>query len=170
MVAIPRFTLQLAVKLFLHAGENLKTGGYTISAPSFQHLAVGTLQAVSGPLLRASDICITTNRLSIRDDLPFSPYPSKYYLPVTTLRLLGVFADYLPITGSHISPPVSPNNTSFRNFPLPRCIQGFSSYFHANGIQHRRVVKYSSSTAGETPSTDQSGSTLATSISATERI
>lgn len=215
--------------------------GPLITAPSLQHLAAGALQAVStrapAPAVLTSDISITTNRLSIRDDVPSSPYPSRDHLPATDLKTntkspilahltagvgelpplqmvsprpesngqmlpsirstLGEFnrlpTDPLvppekdlairhpppvfprsppgglrglpPIAASHhLSPPVSPNDGYAHSHHHPSSPQSnsvSSPYYYTN--LHRPSVEYSgSSTAGETPSTDQS--TPATSV------
>lgn len=72
---------------------------------------------------------------------------------------------------NHVSPPISPNDGYPRNLPSPHSLPASSPFYGVtNGIQHRPSVEYSSSTAGETPSTDQSGSTPATSTSVAERM
>lgn len=219
-----------------------------MTVPSLQHLAAGALQAVStrdpAPPKPNSDISITANRLSIRDDLPSSPYPLRDLLQVSDLKhsakspvsaglspavgelpplqmdsprsesnghmlpsirsTLGDInrlpADSLasadkdivirhapttfprsppggihrfpPISANHSSPPVSPNDGYARNLPSPRSLPASSPYYpFSNGIQHRPSAEYcSSTTTGETPSTDQSGSTPATSTSVAERM
>lgn len=71
---------------------------------------------------------------------------------------------------NHVSPPISPNDGYPRNLPSPHSLPASSPFYGiTNGI-HRPSVEYSSSTAGETPSTDQSGSTPATSTSVAERM
>jgi hypothetical protein len=76
-----------------------------------------------------------------------------------------------PMPGHHASPPVSPNDTYPRNLPSPHTLSAGSPYYYsANGYHHRPSAEYSSSATVETPSTDQSGSTPATSTSVADRM
>ncbi|KAI9167313.1 C2H2 type zinc finger domain-containing protein [Paramyrothecium foliicola] len=76
-----------------------------------------------------------------------------------------------PMSGHHASPPVSPNDTYPRNLPSPHSLQvGSPYYYSANGYHHRPSGEYSTSSTAETPSTDQSGSTPATSTSVADRM
>lgn len=75
-----------------------------------------------------------------------------------------------PVAGTpHVSPPspLSPQEASHRRFGSPHSLPSAAShhhYFAGNGpVPHRSSVDYSSSGTGETPSTDQSASTPATS-------
>lgn len=77
------------------------------------------------------------------------------------------------MSAGHVSPPVSPHDAYPRNFPLsPNSLPASSPYFHGpNGLHHRPSIDYSSSNAtGETPSTDQTSSTPATSASIPDRM
>ncbi|CAM1502797.1 Fc.00g075730.m01.CDS01 [Cosmosporella sp. VM-42] len=219
-----------------------------MTVPNLQHLAADALQvAYADVRAQASksipDISISTNRLSLRDDLPVGPYPTRDLFPATELKpdakphpsavltpgelppiqpmdsprsesngqmlpsirsTLGDIdrlpADPLaqtekdiairhgpgssfprsppagmgrfpPMATNHGSPPVSPNDNFARNqLPSPHSLTSSPYYYTTNGIQHRPSVEYSSSTTGETPSTDQSGSTPATSTSVAERM
>jgi hypothetical protein len=78
-----------------------------------------------------------------------------------------------PMSGHHGSPPpVSPNDSYPRNLPSPRghAVAGSPYYHPANNYHHRPSIEYSSSATVETPSTDQSGSTPATSTSVADRM
>ena len=71
---------------------------------------------------------------------------------------------------NHTSPPISPNDVYRRDLPSPGQIMGAPSpyqYYSMNG--HARGPDYNSS-ATETPSTDHSASTPATSTSITDRM
>ncbi|KAK7394094.1 hypothetical protein QQX98_013122 [Neonectria punicea] len=70
------------------------------------------------------------------------------------------------------SPPTSPNEGFPRTLPSPRSLPASSPYYYgANGLHQRNNIEYSSSSAtGETPSTDHSASTPATSTSVADRM
>lgn len=209
-----------------------------VTIPSLQQVAAGALAVTTrspAPAVLTSDISITTNRLSIRDDVPSSPYPSRDHLPANDLKTNtkspilahmtanvgelpplqmvsprsesngqmlpsirstlaelnrlptdpsekdlairhpppvfprsppGGLRGLPPISASHISPPVSPNDGYAHSHHHPSSPQSnsvSSPYYYTHGNLHRPSVEYSgSSTAGETPSTDQS--TPATSV------
>lgn len=66
---------------------------------------------------------------------------------------------------NHASPPLSPHDLYGRNIGSPPALAAVSTQYYASSnapYAHRRSADYSSG-AGETPSTDQSGSTPATS-------
>ncbi|PNY24192.1 Uncharacterized protein TCAP_05866 [Tolypocladium capitatum] len=77
-----------------------------------------------------------------------------------------------PMSASHISPPISPNEAYQRSLPSPHSLPASSpyGYYPTNGLSHRPSVEYSTSGAGETPSTDHSASTPATSASVADRM
>ncbi|KPM46201.1 hypothetical protein AK830_g290 [Neonectria ditissima] len=77
-----------------------------------------------------------------------------------------------PIAISHVSPPASPNEGFTRTLPSPRSLPASSPYYYGpNTINPRHNAEYSSSSAtGETPSTDHSASTPATSTSVADRM
>ena len=78
-------------------------------------------------------------------------------------------ASCLPLisTPVHASPPVSPNGTLPRGLPSPRSIPATSPYssFGPSPAHHRTATEYSSSADGQTPSTDISAPTPATTTS-----
>ncbi|KAF4512706.1 hypothetical protein G6O67_000054 [Ophiocordyceps sinensis] len=77
-----------------------------------------------------------------------------------------------PISASHVSPPISPNEAYQRSLPSPHSLPASSpySYYQTNGLGHRPSVELSTSAAGETPSTDHSASSPATSASVADRM
>ncbi|KAM4055399.1 C2H2 type zinc finger domain-containing protein [Hirsutella rhossiliensis] len=77
-----------------------------------------------------------------------------------------------PISASHVSPPISPSEAYQRSLPSPHSLPASSpySYYQTNGLGHRPSVELSTSAAGETPSTDHSASTPATSASVADRM
>jgi len=68
--------------------------------------------------------------------------------------------------------PLSPSNPYLRELSSPSHSHSTvgSLYYATNGTGHRPNPEYSSSSATETPSTDQSGSTPATSVAAADRM
>ncbi|KAF7541055.1 hypothetical protein G7Z17_g12053 [Cylindrodendrum hubeiense] len=84
----------------------------------------------------------------------------------------GGIPRFPPIATSHASPPISPNEGYSRNLPSPHSLSASSPYYYTtNGIHQRSNAEYSSSSAtGETPSTDHSASTPATSTSVADRM
>ena len=74
-------------------------------------------------------------------------------------------------SGSHASPPISPQEGYRRNLPSPHSQTASSpSYYTPSSASHRPSADYSSSTTAETPSTDQSASTPATTTSVADRM
>ncbi|KAH8686649.1 hypothetical protein BGZ61DRAFT_533351 [Ilyonectria robusta] len=83
----------------------------------------------------------------------------------------GGIPRFTPIANPHASPPISPNEVYSRNLPSPRSLSASSPYYYnTNGIHQRSNAEYSSSATGETPSTDHSASTPATSTSVADRM
>ncbi|KJZ75994.1 hypothetical protein HIM_04450 [Hirsutella minnesotensis 3608] len=77
-----------------------------------------------------------------------------------------------PISASHVSPPISPNEAYQRSLPSPHSLPASSPYgfYHTNGAGHRPSVELSVGTAVETPGTEHSASTPATSTSVADRM
>lgn len=77
----------------------------------------------------------------------------------------------LPSIANHTSPPRSPNESFRRDHPLSpgRPIHVFNNYYYPNTSTVHSRPDYASSTT-ETPTSDQSGSTPATSTSVTDRM
>ncbi|KAH7127725.1 C2H2 type zinc finger domain-containing protein [Dactylonectria macrodidyma] len=83
----------------------------------------------------------------------------------------GGIPRFPPIATTHASPPISPNEGYTRNLPSPHSLSASSPYYYnTNGIHQRSNAEYSSSTTAETPSTDHSASTPATSTSVADRM
>lgn len=77
-----------------------------------------------------------------------------------------------PMSTSHVSPPISPNETYQLSLPSPRSLPASSPYscYTSNGLTHRPSTEYVSSSCGETPSTDQSALTPSTTTSVVDRM
>lgn len=77
-----------------------------------------------------------------------------------------------PMPGSHVSPPISPNEPYQLSLPSPRSLPASSPYsgYTSNGLNHRPNAEYVSSAGGETPSTEQSALTPSTTTSVVDRM
>lgn len=124
-----------------------------ISARSLPSISaqLGDLKKLSTerPPYPESDICSPRSHSSV---YPGSPPAGMPRLP--------------PISASHASPPLSPHDSYPRNIGSPTSLSTPSSQYHfasSTNWPHRPNADYSSSGTGETPGTDHSASTPATS-------
>ncbi|KAK2612950.1 hypothetical protein QQS21_001061 [Conoideocrella luteorostrata] len=77
-----------------------------------------------------------------------------------------------PMSTSQVSPPISPNETYQLSLPSPHSLPASSPYscYTSNGLNHRPSTEYVTSASSETPSTDQSAPTPATTTSVADRM
>ncbi|RDA86519.1 hypothetical protein CP533_0426 [Ophiocordyceps camponoti-saundersi (nom. inval.)] len=74
---------------------------------------------------------------------------------------------FAPMSASHTSPPISPSEVYQRSLPSPHSLPASSpyNYYHTNGVRQRRSLELGINITGETPCTDNSVLSPATSAS-----
>ncbi|PHH84376.1 hypothetical protein CDD83_2033 [Cordyceps sp. RAO-2017] len=79
----------------------------------------------------------------------------------------------LPLmSATHVSPPISPSEAYQRSLPSPHSLPASSpfGFYQTNGLGQRPNTEFIGTATAETPSTDQSASTPATSASVADRM
>ncbi|GAO16462.1 hypothetical protein UVI_02048210 [Ustilaginoidea virens] len=77
-----------------------------------------------------------------------------------------------PMSTSQLSPPISPNETFQLSLPSPHSLPGSSNYnsYASNGLNHQPGREHVAGVSSETPNTEQSALTPATSTSVADRM